>query len=359
MTSYLPRPGAMSWPGDPSRSIPSRRKVLIVNPGYRETLAPDPGDAVSLGDILRSTVILHLFPSDLYHVTWLVDPAGYPLLRGNPKIDRILRVNTFTAHQLTSEWFDVVVNLESDPGVCALVNQVPAWRRYGFCFDPLTGEAHAYENAEEALSMSRDVDYKRKQGKSWSEILYGILGSEYRGEGYVLGYEPKTREVYDVGLNHKVGSKFPLKRWPEERWKALSSTLEASCSVSWQQSANDIEGYIDWINSCRVLVTNDSLGLHVALALGKKVVALFGPTIPSEFDDHQDLVKLAPKLDWDCIPCLESTCDKTPHCMAHIPIETVAREALDLVLRARNEASESDAPVIRAVPPRQPLSDAV
>jgi heptosyltransferase-2 len=53
-------------------------------------------------------------------------------------------------------------------------------------------------------------------------------------------------------------------------------------SVDWQQGLNNLYDYIDWINSCKKLVTNDSLGLHIALALGKPVVALFGPTNAKE-----------------------------------------------------------------------------
>ena len=64
-----------------------REKVLIIKPGYSETLDPENSGIVSLGDIVRTTPILHLFPREAYHVTWLVDTAGAPLLRGNDMID--------------------------------------------------------------------------------------------------------------------------------------------------------------------------------------------------------------------------------------------------------------------------------
>ncbi|HLO64387.1 MAG TPA: glycosyltransferase family 9 protein, partial [Azonexus sp.] len=85
---------------------------------------------------------------------------------------------------------------------------------------------------------------------------------------------------------------------------------------------NDIEDYIDWINSCRLLVTNDSLGLHLALALGKPVVALFGPTVAREVDGP-DLIRITPPLDWDCIPCLESRCPHERPCMEYISVDAV------------------------------------
>jgi heptosyltransferase-2 len=299
-----------------------RKRVLIIKPGYSETLDPDDSGVVSLGDILRTTVILHLFPPEHYHVTWLTDKKGIPLLKGNTHIHRLLAVNPFTPHLLLSEWFDIVVNFEKEPGICAVSDRIPAWRRYGFRLDPKTHSAVAYDHSDEALSFTVDSMAKRNKVKSWSEILYEMLGHKYEGQPYLLGYRPRTGIKYDVGLNHLIGKKFPLKRWPEAHWNGLHDQLSSRYSVCWQQGNNDIDDYIEWIASCRVLVTNDSLGLHIALALGKPVVALFGPTLATEVAGAC-LVKIGPPLDWDCIPCMESSCSRGDPCIAHISVESV------------------------------------
>lgn len=39
-----------------------------------------------------------------------------------------------------------------------------------------------------------------------------------------------------------------------------------------------------WISSCDYIVTHDSLGLHLALAMKKPFIALFGPTSSHEID---------------------------------------------------------------------------
>ncbi|MGE5470070.1 MAG: glycosyltransferase family 9 protein [Bacteroidota bacterium] len=316
----------------PSRPSGSRKRVLILKPGYGETLDPDTSGVVSLGDILRTTVILHLFPPAEYEVTWVVDKAGVPLLHKNPYIDRLLVINPFTPHLLLSEWFDIVINFEKEPGICAVADRVPAWRRYGFRLDPTTHQAKSYDHSDEALSFTTDPVAKRHKGKSWSAVLYEMLGAHYEGQPQILGYTPSSEICHDVGLNHLIGKKFPLKRWPEERWHTLHDELSAGgLKVSWQQGSNDIEDYIDWINSCRLLVTNDSLGLHIALALGKPAVALFGPTVAGEVDGP-GLIRLTPPLDWDCIPCLESQCPHARPCMEHIAVDSVAaavRQLLD------------------------------
>ncbi len=304
-----------------------RKRVLIIKPGYSETLDPDDSGVVSLGDILRTTVILHLFPSDQYHVTWLTDKKGIPLLKGNPHIHRLLSVNPFTPHLLLSEWFDIVVNFEKEPGICAVSDRIPAWRRYGFRLDPKTHSAVAYDHSDEALSFTTDSGAKRRKAKSWSEILYEMLGHKYAGQSYLLGYRPRAEVRFEVGLNHLIGKKFPLKRWPEAHWQQLHDRLSPQYSVCWQQSDNDIEGYIEWIASCRMLVTNDSLGLHIALALGMPVIALFGPTISTEVAG-KNLIRITPPLDWDCIPCMKESCHEAQPCMTHISVESVYQTIL-------------------------------
>lgn len=317
----------------------NRKRVLIIKPGYSETLDPDDSGVVSLGDILRTTAILHLFPSDHYHVTWLVDQKGIPLLKGNSYIHRLLTVNPFTPHLLLSEWFDIVVNFEKESGICAVSDRIPAWRRYGFRLDPQSHSAVAYDYSDEALSFTTDSMAKRKKVKSWSDILYEMLGHKYAGQPYILGYRPKSEILYDVGLNHLIGKKFPLKRWPEAQWKNLYDKLIPQYSVCWQQGDNDIDDYIEWIASCRVIVTNDSLGLHIALALGKPVVALFGPTISTEVAGNH-LIKITPPLDWDCMPCLKSSCQKTEPCIQYISVESVQNAVCDLLKGANVIATQ-------------------
>ena len=309
-----------------------RKRVLIIKTGYGETLDPDESGVVSLGDILRTTVVLHLFPSDQYHVTWLVDAKGVALLKGNPYIHRLLVVNCFTPNLLLADWFDIVVNFEKDPGICAVSDRIPAWRRFGFRLDPHSHTAVSYDHADEALHITKDSDAKRHKTKSWSEILYEMLGHHYEGQPYVLGYRPRAVPIHDVGLNHLIGAKFPLKRWPERYWKELHADLSRNLDVSWQEGANDIEDYIEWIASCRILVTNDSLGLHLALGLGTPVVALFGPTMSSEVDGP-GLQRVTPPLSWECIPCMQSTCVQQTSCMQHITPESVGA-----LLRSRLEA---------------------
>jgi heptosyltransferase-2 len=291
-------------------------KVLIIKLGYSETIDPGIGKVSSLGDVLRTTVILYPFVDD--HVTWLVDEAAYPLLEGNPHIDRILTYDLSTVLQLQRERYDTVINLEKVPGVCALADSISAWRRYGFRFDELHGVAEAYDGCEKVFSLSKGGDLKRTYQGSWQESLLQIVGAKWEGQEYLLGYRPKSREEFDVGLNWAVGPKWPNKAWPDDKWRELTGLLEGRFTWAMQQGMDNLYAYMDWINSCRLLVTNDSLGLHIALALKKKVVVLYGPTNPNETYFYGRGEILYPTADLPCIPCLDLRCSREIHCMASI-----------------------------------------
>lgn len=254
-------------------------KILIIKTGYSETLDPEvSANKPSLGDVLRSTVILHAkkLQGD---VTWLTDLSAYPLLKGNPKIHRILFWDLNSAMQLLLERFDIVVNLEKTPGLSALATMIHAWQKYGFRFGE-SGTDAFYETIN-PFKIYTDHSKKKDAGRCWQDVLFEMVGEKWNGEEYVS--TPAMQEPSDyipkIGFNHKIGGKWPNKGWSMENWQRLSSLV--GDSGTWQYG-DTLDDYIKWARFCRVIVTNDSLGLHLAIAMGKKIVALFGPTNPDE-----------------------------------------------------------------------------
>lgn len=267
----------------------ARQTVLIVKTGQSETFDAENNYIISLGDVLRTTPILHAFPPEEYELTWLTEKDAIPLLADNPYIHKLMIVTPFSAAHLLHESFDIVVNLERDQSLCSIIDRVPARRHYGFRYQRQS--IGAYDHADRALEIIASEETKKTKTQSWAELLYQMLGKEYAGHGAILGYKPNATAVYDVGLNHLAGEKFPLKKWPRERWDALAVKLLTK-TISWQAGTNNLRDYMEWIASCKLIVTNDSLGLHIALALGRRVVALFGPTYASEVPDNPLLTKI-------------------------------------------------------------------
>lgn len=312
-----------------------KHKILIIKVGYSETLDQDISNSTSYGDVLRSTVLLHLYKND--HVTWLVDENAFPILKDNPYIDRILRYDLTSVLQLQSEHFDTVINLEKVPGLCALADKITAWRRYGFRFDVKTGEAEAYDGSHVVMEICKDIEKKKNREASWQEGLFEMVGKKFEGQEYVLGYQPKSEVKFDIGFNIKVGNKWPLKAWPETSWKKLEDLIGDKYSISWQQGLDNMEDYFEWINSCKLLITNDSFGMHIAMALKKKMIALFGPTNYRENYIYDLGPALYPNGDFSCerFPCRPQETEQcikfNDTCMSIIKPEKVFEEIKKLI----------------------------
>jgi len=305
-------------------------KALILKLGNSETLDPEIGRTPSLGDVLRTTVILHCLKD--YNITWLVEESAYPLIENNPMIDRVLIRHWDSLLQLESERYDLMINLEKTPGMCALADRIHAWEKCGFRFDPETGTARAYKDSVNAFLTYSSYERKRYATRPWQDVLFEMLDRKWNGEPYVLGYKPKSEVRFKVGLNHRVGRKWPNKAWPTERWNELYSLLDGNIrEVSWQEGENDLRTYMDWIHSCKSIITNDSLGLHLAIAMQKKTVALFGPTSPHEVYLYKNGKKIIAPDICGHMPCLKPTCQFTEPCMKAISAQTVNEETRRLV----------------------------
>lgn len=293
-------------------------KILIVKLGYSETLDTEITRIPSLGDVLRTTPILWALKEKHpdSHVTWLVDRQAEPLLRGNHLIDRILVWDEFVPFQLMKERFDMLINLEKIPGICALSDTIDAWLKYGFRFDGINGTYHAYERGLDFIDYIEKKKATNKTRECWQKILIEMMGAEWKGQEYIIGYKPKSKRTHDVGLNHMVGAKWPHKAMPMEQWNRLEEELAGlGYKVSWQEGAEDLYTYMDWINSCDIIVSNDSLGLHIAFALKKKVVGLFGPTDSREiyFYGNSKVVRAPERCEY--MPCYKIQCVSGKACM--------------------------------------------
>jgi len=301
------------------------KKILILKLGYTETLESALSFTTSLGDVLRTTAILHFFKND--QVTWLVDEKAQPLLEHNPLIQRVLVYDPRRIAQLTQERFDTVINLEKLPEICLLAESIQCSRYLGF----RVGHSRPGEDAgtRRLEELAQSTDKRRVNKDCWQKVLADALGETWAGEPYVLGYHPVSPQSYDVGFNWATGTKWTNKAWSTENWRVLESLLKDDFSVTWQRGLSSITEYIEWINSCGLLVTSDSLGLHIALALGKRVVALFGPTSPHEIYFYGLGSYVLPESGYGCIPCLNPYCTQPRQCMEFIAPEKVKERIID------------------------------
>ncbi len=311
-----------------------KEKILIIKTGYSEILDKEENSKkVSFGDVLRTTPLLHLYKKD--HVTWITDESALPLLEGNPYIDRILPLDFWAAAKLQEEEFDSLINLEKNLEICKFSNKIEAWRKYGFRFDRTTNSAQAYDRAFEVLGVTFDPRAKKENQRTVEDLLFEMVGKKWNGEGPILGYQSKTTETHDIALNTFVGEKWPSKKWPPKKWDKLEKLLKnKGFKVTRQDKQNkniltNLYDYIDWLNSSRIIVSNDSLGMHLGFALKKKVIGLFGPTPHKEVFFYDSSKVILPEKNYDCLPCFKGKCDREEYCMDDISVKRVFNTVKD------------------------------
>ena len=303
-----------------------RKSVMIIKHGYSETCDHHVSPIVSFGDVFRCTCLLEDCKG--YHVTWITAPDAFDLLTKNHLIDRLILAETPEAlpENVGDIPYDIVINLEKQRDWCEFATRLNAQQKYGFKDWSGTGNDCFYPESAAALSkgLERDGFHALQQ------TLFETIGRQWHGQRYVLGYQPRVQEIYDIGLNYHVGPKWPAKAWPLEHWKQLDGYL-GGYAVSWQQSLNSVRHYIDWLAACRMIITTDSLGLHLALGLRKKVIALFGPTSAEQVYMYNCGTKITPLCDRPCMPCFQKKCAYDECCMSHISVEQVLQTVHELM----------------------------
>lgn len=277
------------------------KKALIIKTGRRETFAPSILATPSLGDVLRTTVLLRTLSE--FEIDWVTSSEAAPLLREHPRLGRVY----LEGDAIPWAEFDLILNLESDDLWFSAFASSPAEKR-GF----LDRE-------------SVDLLGRKESSISWSQALFRLAvvkgedATPWIASSFVRPYAP-----VEIGLNWATGPKWPTKSWPKEKWDDLHDRLSRRYSVSWQRGFNSLDEYIDWIASCRTLVSTDSLGLHLAVALGKKVVALCGPTSASDFSVGPEGIVLSPaSFAFECAPCLSPICSRELSCMQSLSVGRV------------------------------------
>jgi len=268
------------------------------------------------GDLLRSMVLLECIGDSCL---WLTDERGKSLIRWFVDPGNIITFNEGINNSKVSRDVDIY-NIDNFVCSSELFNRLSGnWR--GFIRD--VKDRLRPENQIIALTEP----YSKVESKiSFQQALVEGMGFRWKEQDYTpCRVEQDT--ITDVGLNRHVHPEWKSKSWPVENWIALAETLQKYYSVSWQKGLNNFDEYINWVASCRVIVTQDSLGLHLASALRKRVVAVVGPTESREFSYGRVLsLKPGPR---DCMPCNLPACKVGKECLSEITVECVADTIMD------------------------------
>jgi ADP-heptose:LPS heptosyltransferase len=95
---------------------------------------------------------------------------------------------------------------------------------------------------------------------------------------------------------------------------------------------------VEWIRRSELLICNDSGPMHVAAALGKPVVATFGPTDPRRTGPYRQAERVLQSKWLPCVPCFQKRCRfaKPLECLRAISPEQVLAAVLQRLAEGKN-----------------------
>lgn len=301
-----------------------------------------------MGDVLRTTSILQglkkKYPSSF--ITWITTPASEELLFGNPYIDRVFTRDLDIIGILQNEKFDLVLNPDTSLRSSMLAALAKGKEKLGFVYKNGKVVPRGGKKSEYWYHLGMNDGLKKSNTKTYQEILLDMFKLPKDKFDIILQAPAKKEKTGIIGLNTGAGNRWKLKSWPidytikltelihekigakvhllggpDERERNKIIMSKAGASIVDTGTENSLKEFIPIVNQCDLLVVSDSLALHIALGLGKKVVVLFGPTSSTEIELYGRGIHCVTPLDCKC--CYKQFCSKKPNCMDTIKPETV------------------------------------
>ncbi|MFN7976354.1 MAG: glycosyltransferase family 9 protein [Acidobacteriota bacterium] len=332
----------------------------------------------AIGDVLRTTPILVPLRArhDPCHVTWLTDRGAAELLATTPGIDRLLAYGIEAVVELMASRFDLLICLDKEPRATGLAMAIAASTKLGFGMTPEGTLTILNPEAEYAyrLGLSDTLKFKenakpyprdrprgvRASGRTPSALPAPARDGEIaaaRERLAALGLREGERAI---GLNTGCGPVFATKKWTEEGYVELAARLagpgalapacavllggpderERNPRIRGRAAAlgarvldtgcdNGLREFAALVGQLSLLVTGDTLALHLGVGLGVPTLAIMGSTSATEIHLYDRGRKVV--TDFPCSPCYLKTCPLPVTCMDAMPAERVSEAAREIL----------------------------
>ena len=335
-------------------------KILILKPS-------------SLGDVIHAMPVLRLLRR--HHpgsqIFWWIDAGLAPLLEGDPDLSGVLLFQRkrwskprhwpemFRAiRELRAHRFDLVIDLQS-----LARSGIFAWLANGKLLVGL-------DDAREGANGFYDIIVRRPSyhthAVDWYLSALPPLGVKVEHDFNWLPQRTAVAASVKTKWNLtgarwialQPGARWMNKRWPVAhftRFVKLASdampdakfaifggnddaTLGEEISRAVPDRCLNLAGkttlpeMIELLRLCELLVTNDTGPMHVAVALDKPVIGIFGPTEPRRTGPYGQMENTL-RHPLPCAPCMKSecACHNPMECLTAITPEKVLQQVMRLL----------------------------
>jgi heptosyltransferase II len=296
----------------------------------------------ALGDVLRTTAILPGLHArhGACRVTWVTAPGAVDLVRHHPLVTQVEAFDAGSpveleslASRLQRVTWERVISLDDEESCCRLAARVGAGRICGAWYDDAARARVYTPDSAPWFDMGllstfgkREADRLKivnvkSQPRIYAEMLGISMGKPQlplppASERFAAEFARRAG-LHDrgvvLGLNTGAGGRWTSKMLPIERVVALCEELHARLdgranflllggrdeaprnaklaallgpvvNLVDAGTGNSLLDFAALVSHCDLLVTSDSLALHVAVARGVRCVAFFAPTSAAEIE---------------------------------------------------------------------------
>jgi|YelNatPaOPRAMG01_1025707.scaffolds.fasta_scaffold00093_71 ADP-heptose:LPS heptosyltransferase len=364
---------------------------------YEECISPDKkfGTKIliinldAMGDVLMTTAqlqpIKRKYPQS--YIAWITLKNAAPLLENNPLIDDIFPWEPESWMILEQMEFDIVMNADKSRRSAAFAMRVNAKERLGFGLN---------ENGQ-IIPLNPEASYNYKLGiddylkfrinaRTGQDILAETFKLPYQQDEYLLELTDEEKSLTEffrksigisnndlvVGFNTGCSELYPNKKMTVEQHLSLISRFSEESGIKMlllggpEDTLRNSEIYrraieknpslvtrlfntpttegvrkgIVYENAADVVITGDSFGMHLAIALKKFVIVWFGVSCWNEIDLYGRGVKLIPEGLF-CSPCWKKKCPYNLECIEMIDIDRIVSIVLDQLQQKRHSLSKT------------------
>jgi len=348
-TGYKPcYPDHNCWEDGCKDNLPIGTKILIIN-------------LDAMGDILMTTAQLpalkRKFPESTIYLVTLKNAVK--LLYNNQYIYQVFEYNAESISILKEMNFDYVMNIDKSQRSCALLNLVAAKRKLGFGLNADGKIFPINEGAYYNYNLGMDDNLKFKINKrTGQDYLAETLELDYSNDEYVFNFTDEelifikeykqsvgiSDNDFIVGFNTGCSELYPNKKMTIEQHIYLIEKLLKKKKYKIvlfggpEDTERNREIYSHFVgkiintptnegvrkgacyeNIADIVITGDSFGMHLAIALKKWIIVWFGVSCWSEIELYNRGVKLYQE-DLFCSPCWKKSCPYDLECIKMIDL---------------------------------------
>jgi heptosyltransferase-2 len=322
----------------------------------------------ALGNVLDNTPLLpaikRKYPVSTIH--WMTMPNAEKILFNNNYIDKLFLWSDESRMIARNIEYDVVMNADKSDYACAFTNEVKAKKKLGFLLNEDGKIIPANETAMYSYILGIDDQKKfRENTKSGVEIIHDVFELKYERDRYVfsltedenkfvneykksINYNPD--EVY-VGFNTGCSELFPNKKMTIAQHVKLIEELikndrnivmllggredterndtiynsfnkEQKHRIINTPTTEGIRRGACYMSMPDIVISGDSFGMHLAIALKKYIISWFGLSCHQEIELYDYGVKLYPE-GLECSPCWKRKCPYNLECIDLIDLNKI------------------------------------